>query len=80
MAEKISYERYRIIMRHDFIDDQGKSYEIDDPLSVDYMILRGEKYGMPMPLLINEMMDKLKKALFDLANKEGGEEYGKPFR
>ena len=71
MAKKIPFERYRIIMRHEYVDDQGKSYEIDDPLSVDYMILRGEKYGMPMPLLINEMMDKLKKALIDLANKGG---------
>ena len=69
MDEKIPYERYRIIMRHDFIDDQGKSYEIDDPLCADYTILRGEKYGMPMPLLLNEMMDKLKEALIDLADR-----------
>ena len=70
MDKKIPYERYRIIMRHDFIDDQGKSYEIDDPLFVDYTIFRGEKYGMPMPLLLNEMMDKLKKAMIDLAKDE----------
>ena len=67
MSEKIPFERYRITLRHEFIDDQGEAYKIDDPLSVDYMMLRGEKYGMPMPLLINEMMDKLKMALIDLA-------------
>ena len=67
MSEKIPFERYRIILRHELIDDQGEAYKIDDPLSVDYMMLRGEKYGMPMPLLINEMMDKLKMALIDLA-------------
>lgn len=71
MSKKIPFERYRIIMRHEFIDDQGEVHEIDDPLFVDYKMLRGEKYGFSMPLLINEMMDILKKALIDLANKGG---------
>ena len=70
MAELTSYERYRIILRHEFVDDRGRCYDLNEPLTVEYTILRGEKYGMPQPILLNEMIDKLKMELCDLAKKE----------
>lgn len=69
MAEFPSFERYRIVLRHEYSDGQGDHHEIEEPLAVEYTILRSECY-IPVPTLINEMMDKLKFALLDRLKKE----------
>ena len=69
MAEFPSFERYRVILKHEYFDNQGNHYEIEEPLAVEYTILRSEYY-IPVTILINEMMDKLKFALLDRLKKE----------
>lgn len=68
---KISYERYRTVLIHEFVDNDGKCIPIDPPLSVQYSIMRGENFGVPTCLLLNEMMDKLKMALIENAERNG---------
>ena len=69
MAEFPSFERYRIVLRHEYFDGQGNHHEIEEPVAVEYTILRGE-FFIPVPTLINEMMDRLKFALLDRLKKE----------
>ena len=69
MAEFPSFERYRIVLRHEYFDGHGNHYNIEEPLAVEYTILRSEYY-IPVPTLINDMMDKLKFALLDRLKKE----------
>lgn len=70
MGDRISYERYRLTLRHEFVDCRGISFDLGDPLSVEYIMMRGEKLGIPTPMLLHEMMDKLKAALLDLVKQE----------
>lgn len=71
MAEHISYERYRLTLQHEFVDDHGANFNLDEPLVIEYIMLRGEAYRVPTPLLLNEMMDKMKAGLLNLVKKEG---------
>ena len=64
MAEFPPLEKYRIVLRHEYFDDKGNHCEIEDPLAVEYTILRGEHPTPTLPA-INEMMDYLKAALLD---------------
>ena len=70
MAEFPSFERYRVILKHEYFDNQGNHYEIEEPLVLDYTFLRSEYY-ISVPTLINDMMDRLKFALLDRLKKDG---------
>ena len=70
MTEFPAFERYRIVLRHEYFDGNGNHYEIEEPLAVEYTVFRGDYYR-PVPTLINEMMDKLKFALIDRLKKDG---------
>ena len=70
MAEFPSFERYRIVLRHEYFDGKGNHYDIEEPLAVEYTVLHGDYYTH-VPTLINEMMDKFKFALLDRLKKDG---------
>lgn len=70
MAEFPSFERYRIVLRHEYFDGNGNHYDIEEPLAVEYTVLHGDYY-IPVPRMINEMMDKIKFALIDRLKKDG---------
>ena len=62
MEKYISFERYRLILRHEFLDGQGGRYDIEEPRVVECAIMHGmESY--PVPLLINDMMEKMKATM-----------------
>ena len=62
MGEMIPFERYKIILCHEYSDSDGQLHNIEEPLCVSYVVVRGEKYGGES-IMINEMMDRLKQAL-----------------
>lgn len=71
MAERIPYERYNLTLRHEFVDDRGTNFNLDEPLVIEYIMLCGEEHRVPTPLLLNEMMDKMKAGLLELVKKKG---------
>ena len=69
MKEIVPFERYRIVLYHDYCDTNGELHRIGEPLCVEYSIMRGERF-CSVPIMINEMMDKMKRGLLDLVKKE----------
>ena len=59
--DKIPYERYCIVLTHEYVDSEGEKHSLEEPLAVEYLAL--DRYRSV--LLINEMMDKLKYALLE---------------
>ena len=70
MNEFVPFERYRIVLYHDYCDTHGELHRVGEPLHVEYSIMHGERV-CPVPIMINEMMDKMKHGLLDLLEKEG---------
>ena len=62
MEKHISFERYRLILRHEFLDGKGGRHDIEEPRVVECAIMHGMN-PYPVPLLINNMMEKMKAAL-----------------
>lgn len=69
MNELVPFERYRIVLYHDYYDTHGESHRVGEPLCVEYSIMHGERF-CSVPIMINEMMDKMKHGLLDLVKKE----------
>lgn len=69
MNELVPFERYRIVLYHDYYDTRGELHSVGEPLCVEYSIMHGERF-CPVPIMINEMMDKMKCCLLDLVKKE----------
>ena len=69
MNEFVPIERYRIVLYHDYYDTHGESHRVGEPLCVEYSVMRGERF-CPVPIMINEMMDKMRHGLLDLVKRE----------
>lgn len=57
-------ERYRLILTHEYVDDDGEAHKIEDPICTNYTIIRDE-YTPPTPVIINEMIERLKHFLLN---------------
>lgn len=57
----IAKETYRLTLRHEIFDEEGKRYPLDEPITIEYYILLDNKIGSTV--ILNEMMDKLKAEL-----------------
>lgn len=64
MSEYLPIERYRIVLKHEYVGNEGKPYQIEEPLCIEYMVPHSD-YLPPSTVLINEMMDRLKTAMLD---------------
>ena len=69
MTEFVPFERYRIVLYHDYYDTHGESHRVGEPLCVEYSIMHSERF-CSVPIMINEMMDKMRHALLDLVKQE----------
>lgn len=52
-------ERYRLILTHEYVDDDGEAHKIEDPICTNYAIIRDE-HTPPTPVIINEMLERLR--------------------
>lgn len=61
----MGYERYRLILRHDMVDEGGeKIYQIEEPLIMQYTICKNDKYYSPCKgVLLNQLMDWFKQEI-----------------
>ena len=60
----MTIERYRLILTHEYIDDDGEAHKIEKPICTDYSIMPDE-HTLPVPVIINEMMEKLKSFMLN---------------
>lgn len=68
----MKYERYRLILKHEYIDeDMRNTYQIEEPLVMDYMISKNEKYYSPCEgVLLNRLMDWFKHEILKIKGED----------
>lgn len=69
MTDFINIERYRLILKHEFLTKDG-TQKMDEPLVIEYMIPKFSDINYnDRPYMLNEMMEKLKFELLERASK-----------
>lgn len=63
-------ERYRLILKHECIDDDGIVHKIEDPYVIDSLSLDLTGYGCPPAIRVNAMMDQFKHELLNRMSQE----------
>lgn len=71
--EKIIVERYRLTLKHEIIDGDGTTHELDKPLIVDMVVPIGDMFIAGTPIMINEMLDRMKNYVLEKMGR--GEEH-----
>ena len=66
----IAFERYRLVLFHEFIDDEGKAYRLDLPLSVCQVIEHFTRMQYGSAVIIDKMMDDFKEYLLNCLAEE----------
>ena len=46
MNEFVPFERYRIVLYHDYYDTHGESHRVGEPLCVEYSIMHGKRFAL----------------------------------
>ena len=68
----MKYERYRLILKHEYIDeDMRNTYQIEEPLVMDYMISKNEMYYSSCEgVLLNRLMDWFKHEILRIKGED----------
>ena len=64
-------ERYRLILKHEYIDDDGIVHKIEDPYVIDNLSFDLAGYGCPPAIRVNAMIDQFKHELLERISQEG---------
>lgn len=54
-------EIYKLTLEHYIVDDDGKKYNIDEPISTQFVMCM--KDGVSIPIVLNSMFEKMKNYL-----------------
>ena len=68
----IPKEQYTLTLTHEYIDDDGERNTLDEPIKVNYIVLRTGYLAQPLSIVINEMMDSMKHYLLQIAGMGDG--------
>lgn len=63
-------ERYRLILKHEYIDDDGIAHKIEDPYVIDNLSFNVPDYGCPPAIRVDAMMDRFKHELLNRMSQE----------
>lgn len=55
----MTFERYRLVLTHEYIDNDGKAHKLEDPICTEYNIMM-DKFAPPRSVIVNEMIERLK--------------------
>ena len=61
----ITYERWRLILKHDMVNEEGKSCQLDNPIIVDHLKPNG-LFAPSDEGTVNDMIDTMLKKLWEL--------------
>lgn len=64
-------ERYRLILKHEYIDDDGIAHKIEGPYVIDNLSFDLAGYGCPPAIRVNAMIDQFKHELLERISQEG---------
>lgn len=68
----IPQERYTLTLRHEYVDQDGQSRNLEEPIKVSYSVLHMDERSLPpSAIVINHMMDQMRKYMIE---REGQDE------
>ena len=65
VSEKMKYqplEQYTLILKHEFIDSDGKKHQIDEPIFVK-QIISNESLAWRHSVVVNDMLERMRAYL-----------------
>jgi len=66
----MTFERYRLILTHEYIDEKGVAHRLEDPIRTDYSVVV-DRLAPPKAIIVNEMIEKLKHFMLNIIYQEG---------
>lgn len=66
----MTFERYRLTLVHEYIDENGEAHKIEDPVRTDYSVVV-DRLAPPKAIIVNEMIEKLKHFMLNIIYQEG---------
>lgn len=64
----MTIERYRLTLEHEYINDNGKVYKIEDPIRTEYSVVV-DGIAPQKAIIVNEMIEKLKHFMLHSINR-----------
>lgn len=64
----IGWERYRLVLHHEFVDTEGKRHNLEKPI-VTEMVIDDQYSQVPVPVIVNEMINKLSHYVLEEVSK-----------
>ena len=65
----MTFERYRLILTHEYIDEKRVAHRLEDPICADYSIAI-DGINPPPAVIINELLEKLRRFVLDRMKQE----------
>ena len=65
----MTFERYRLILTHEYIDEKGVAHKLEDTICADYSIM-SDRINPPPAVIINEILERLRRFVLDRMGKE----------
>lgn len=72
----MTFERYRLILTHEYIDKKGVAHKLEDPICTDYSIML-DGINPPPAVIINEMLERLRQFMLNSVEQESRNMSGK---
>lgn len=60
----MTFERYRLVLTHEYIDKKGVAHKLENPICTDYNIML-DGNNPPPAVIINEMLGRLRRFVLD---------------
>lgn len=60
----MTFERYRLILTHEYIDKKGVAHKLEDPICTDYSIML-DGINPPPAVIMNEMLERLRQFMLN---------------
>ena len=67
----MTFERYRLVLTHEYIDEKGVAHKLEDPICTDYNIML-DGINPPPTVIINEMLERLRRFVLDRMKESAG--------
>ena len=70
----MAYEEYRLVLTHNYVDEDGKRTASEDPIQVTHVFPMDycDRMILPTAVCINDMLDRMKDYILRKAGEYGG--------
>ena len=72
----IQHEQYTLVLRHEYIDQDGQHHNLENPIAVSYSAADMDERSIPpLSFVINEMMERMRMYIIERWRQDEGIEH-----